>query len=288
MNAVAHRLNASVLNIHTLHWFLENVTRQVPEPQRESFIELKNSIEGWKKGTMVRACKPYRKSEEDKIRENLSLYLNQLSAANYSTIFVKIKNELDEEWAPMSPMSSSPRDILFDIMFSNTIIQPNAITLLSRLIVDLQIGEPTLKSLHEKFSKMSIMYVERSNYDNLCVANKNNIIFKNTALFMAKHGVLLCDDIEERIKTHLHTIQTATEEADTTMLKEQVEGYVDCYVELLKEYYASIPRSELCRIHSMLCSWKSDKVLFTNRARFTIYDLYDTFESNGVSFEEAS
>ena len=190
----------------------------------------------------------------------------------------------------MSPQSSSPRDILFDIMFSNTIIQPNAITLLSRLITDLQIGEPTMKSLCYKFSKMSILYVERSNYDNLCVANKNNIIFKNTVLFMAKHGVLLCSDIEERIKTHLRAIQTttATEEADTTMLKEQVEGYVDCYVELLKEYYGSIPRDELFRIHGMLCSWKSDKVLFTNRARFTIYDLYDTFESKGVSFDVVS
>lgn len=281
----AHTIDTSVLSIHTLQWFLENITKQVSEAQRETFIQLKNSIEGWKKGTMVRACKQYRKSEEDKIRENLSLYLNQLSAANYSAIFTKIKNELDEEWSATSPATMSPRDVLFDIMFTNTIIQPNAITLLSRLIVDLQICEHTLRSLRDRFATMSIMYVERANYDNMCIANKNNVVFKNTLLFMAKHGILLWNDIEARIQSHLDAIRRSDEGAGM-VLKEQVEGYVDCYVELLKEYYATIPRDELCGIHRRLCSWKSDKVLFTNRARFTIYDLYDTFEANGVVLDD--
>jgi len=129
------------------------------------------------------------------------------------------------------------------------------------------------------------MYVERANYDNLCIANKNNVVFKNTLLFLAKHGILLWGDIEARIQSHLDVIKTSDEGA-VAILKEQMEGYVDCYVELLKEYYATIPREELYRIHRMLCSWKSDKGLFTNRARFTIYDLYDTFEAGGVVLDD--
>ena len=270
-------LPPSALSLTTLHWFLENCTKQVSEAQRELFIELKNSIEGWKKGTMVRACKAYRKSEADKVRENISLYLNQLTSANYASIFPKIKNEMEDEWIGPDQQQTS-FDILFDIMFTNTIIQPHANTVLTRLNKDLHIQERTFEKLREKVRAMSVVYVDTDNYDTMCIANKNNLIFKHCILFLANNGDYLFSDLEQRIQ---HLLKDA---AAPMAQKEQVEGYVDCYITLLKEHYTTLTREDARRMDGLLQTWKSDKQLFTNRARFMIYDFYDALEAKGVEF----
>ena len=81
-----------VPNINVLNWFLENNTCLVDEKIRDEYILLKNNIEGWKKGSNLRTTikTSSEKLETDKIRENLSLYLNQLSATNYITLEKKI------------------------------------------------------------------------------------------------------------------------------------------------------------------------------------------------------
>ena len=68
------------MNINILNWFLENNTCVVDDTTRDHYLMLKNNIEGWKKGTNIRlGTKSNAKQESQKIRENLSLYLNQLS-----------------------------------------------------------------------------------------------------------------------------------------------------------------------------------------------------------------
>ena len=83
------------VSYNILQWFFENNSDTVSETYKQEFLELKNTIEGWKKGTHVRQNKfSNSKSEIEKVKENLSLYLNQLSNSNYNIIENNISKEI--------------------------------------------------------------------------------------------------------------------------------------------------------------------------------------------------
>ena len=100
-----------VPSINILNWFFENNTNQVDENTRDQYILLKNNIEGWKKGANLRTTTNQSdKLETDKIKENLSLYLNQLSSTNYITLEKKIIKEIDN--------SNDSQNILLDLIIN--------------------------------------------------------------------------------------------------------------------------------------------------------------------------
>ena len=64
-------------------------SNNVSQEYLDSFFALKGSVEGWKKGTLLRVSNQKVRTSSEKIKENLQLYTNQLANNNYNIIFQK-------------------------------------------------------------------------------------------------------------------------------------------------------------------------------------------------------
>ena len=167
-NFLVDKLNPSY---DILLWYLENYTGQVNDVIKDQFIELKNSIEGWKKGTHVRSTKVINVSELERIRENLSLYINQLSVGNYSIIEGKIINELDN--------SFESQNLLIDLIILNGLPQENNLTLLCTMVIHLKLTSLLIQKLENKLKLCDIKKPDSANYDQMCIDIKHNTVCKN-------------------------------------------------------------------------------------------------------------
>ena len=96
-------------------------TNNVSQEYLDDFFILKGSVEGWKKGTLLRVSNQKIKTNTEKIRENLQLYTNQLAINNYNIIFQKIKVEIEN--------TAEGTTILQDIILKDSIRQENNLEL---------------------------------------------------------------------------------------------------------------------------------------------------------------
>jgi hypothetical protein len=253
------------LSISILNWFLENNTCVVDDATRENYLMLKNNIEGWKKGTNIRTgVKPSLKQESEKIRENLSLYLNQLSATNFNTLEKKIRNEIEN--------SVEATTILLELILNIGLQQENNLELLITLLSNLNEMNTMIEKLINKLGELHIVKIDQSNYNQLCLDTRNNLLFKNGFIFLAliftRTSIL---DITV-IKNKLIFLENELEEDD----KEIIEKTMEVYIEFVKRISKKLDAEYYNNIIQKFNGWKNDKNRFSNKARFAILDFIDT------------
>ena len=254
-----------------LLWYLENYTGQVSDTIKDQFIELKNSIEGWKKGTHVRSTKVINVSELERIRENLSLYINQLSVGNYSIIEGKIINELDN--------NAESQNLLIDLIISNGLPQENNLTLLCSMVIQLKLTSILVQKLENKLKLCDIKKTDSSNYDQMCIDIKHNTVCKNIfILFSMLYNNHVLEIDTDKIQVFVDILKDRiTESTD----KEIIEKYVEIFVDFIKRIDTKL---QTCSkviykdIHAQLTVWKQSKEQISNRGRFAILDYLDSIE----------
>ena len=254
-----------------LLWYLENYNGQVSDTIKDQFIELKNSIEGWKKGTHVRSTKVINVSELERIRENLSLYINQLSVGNYSIIEGKIINELDN--------SLESQNLLIDLIILNGLPQENNLTLLSSMVIHLKLTSILVQKLENKLKLCDIKKTDSSNYDQMCIDIKHNTVCKNIfILFSMLYNNNVPEIDTDKIQVFVDILKDRiTESTD----KEIVEKYVEIFVDFIKRIDTKLQMSSKViykNIHAQLTLWKQSKEQISNRGRFAILDYLDSVE----------
>jgi hypothetical protein len=263
---MAIHLDNVPLSINIVNWFLENNTSVVDDITRDSYLLLKNNIEGWKKGTNIRATfKTSQKQESDKIKENLSLYLNQLSATNFNTLEKKIKNEIEN--------SAEATTILLELILNIGLQQLNNLELLITLITNLNQTNSMIDKLIIKLTQLQFVKIDQSNYNQLCLDTRNNLIFKNGFIFLGmifvKTNLLDISIIIDKLN-YLENLLLATED------KEILEKIIEVYIEFIKCISKKLEKVYYNNIIEKLNIWKSDKNRFSNKARFAILDFMET------------
>ena len=253
------------LNINILNWFLENNTCVVDDTTRDHYLMLKNNIEGWKKGTNIRlGTKSNAKQESQKIRENLSLYLNQLSSTNFNTLEKKIKNEIDN--------SLEANNILLELILNIGLQQENNLELLILMVSNLNEISNMLEKLIIKLDELHIKKIDQSNYNQLCLDTRNNMIYKNGYIFLGLiflRTTLLDSSV---IKNKLILLENELQNED----KEIVEKTIEVYIEFVKCISKKLEPEYYSNIIQKFNGWKNDKNRFSNKARFAILDFIDT------------
>lgn len=260
-------LDGVQLNISILNWFLENYTCSIDEATRENYLLLKNNIEGWKKGTNVRTgTKNTNKQECEKIRENLSLYLNQLSSTNFNTLEKKIRNEIDN--------SVEATHILLELILNIGLQQENNLELLITLIFNLKQTSSMIEKLVFKLDQLRIVKIDQSNYNQLCIDTRNNLIFKNGVIFLALIFVRSTEIHIDIIKNKVIFLENELGNED----KEIVEKIMEVYIEFIKRVKSKLDKEYYLNIIEKLNLWRNDKIRFSNKARFAILDYIDSIE----------
>ncbi len=254
-----------------LLWYLENYTCQVNDTVKDQFIELKNSIEGWKKGTHVRSTKVINVSELERIRENLSLYINQLSVGNYSVIEGKIINEIDN--------SSESQNLLIDLIILNGLPQENNLTLLCNMIIHLKLTHILIQKLENKLKLCEIKKTDSSNYDQMCIDIKHNTVCKNIFILFS---ILYNNNVPEIDTSKIQVfVDILKERIAESKDKEIVEKYVEIFVDFMKRIDSKL---QTCSkviykdIHAQFILWKQSNDQISNRGRFAILDYLDSIE----------
>jgi hypothetical protein len=267
-NFLVDELNPSY---NILLWYLENYTGQVNDVIKDQFIELKNSIEGWKKGTHVRSTKVINVSELERIRENLSLYINQLSVGNYSIIEGKIITELDN--------SAESQNLLIDLIILNGLPQENNLALLCTMVIHLKLTSLLIRKLENKLNLCDIKKTDPSNYDQMCVDIKHNTVCKNIFILFS---MFYNNDVPEintdKIRIFVDILQGRIAESTD---KEIVEKYVEIFVDFIKRIDTKLQTCSKVMykdIHTQLIHWKLSKDQISNRGRFAILDYLDSVE----------
>jgi hypothetical protein len=243
----------------------------VNDTVKDQFIELKNSIEGWKKGTHVRSTKIINVSELERIRENLSLYINQLSVGNYSIIEGKIINEIDN--------STESQNLLIDLIILNGLPQENNLTLLCNMIIHLKLTHILIQKLENKLKLCEIKKTDSSNYDQMCIDIKHNTVCKNIFILFS---MLYNNDVPEIDTNKIQVFVDILKEriAESTD-KEIVEKYVEIFVDFMKRIDSKL---QTCSkiiykdIHAQFTIWKQSNDQISNRGRFAILDYLDSVE----------
>ena len=257
-----------VPSINILNWFFENNTNQVDENTRDQYILLKNNIEGWKKGANLRTTTNQSdKLETDKIKENLSLYLNQLSSTNYITLEKKIIKEIDN--------SNDAQNILLDLIINIGIQQENNLELLITLVSNLKLIKEVIEKLEIKINTLDIVKIDQSNYNQLCIDTRNNLIFKNGVVFLALIFSRSNELNIEIIRNKFVYLENKFKNDD----KEIVEKYMEIYIELLKRVHIKFKQLDKTFYDSIIFKlnfWKNEKQQFTSRTRFAILDFFDS------------
>jgi len=253
------------LNITLLNWFLENNTHQVDEETRNKYLSLKNNIEGWKKGTNLRQMNmknSSQKLESDKIKENLSLFLNQLSKSNFNLIEKKIKSEIEN--------SPEAENILLDLILNIGLQQENNLELLITLVSNQNLMSGIIEKLITKLGTIQLVKIDQSNYNQICADTRNNLIFKNCFILLSiifnRSTAISLETIKDKIRTDE---------------KENVEKYMEIFIDMLKRITATLKTKHSAffeEIMEKLISYKNDKIRFTSRTRFAIMDYFDSYK----------
>ena len=267
----------SIVNIsltkNIINWFLENITLEVDEEQRNNYLTLKKNVEGWKKGTQVRNPKQNVRNTIDIIKENLSLYLNQISNSNYDIIKKKIINEIDN--------SLEAQDLFIELILNNCLSQVNNLPLIVELLLDLKYIPQLVLNLEKQLYDGKLRETDPNNYDQLCIDNKNNLVHKNGFLFL---GMIFNKSNEITISKQLNYFDLLEANIiDETHSKDLSEKYIDIYVEFIRLVGAQLKKTSndiYNDILNKLIKWKDMRQRFTNRARFSILDYLDEIENN--------
>jgi len=194
-------------------------SNNVSQEYLDSFFALKGSVEGWKKGTLLRVSNQKVRTSSEKIRENLQLYTNQLANNNYNIIFQKIKVEIEN--------TEEGNQILQDIILKDAIRQDNNLDILAKLTIDLNILEQFKTSLINLLDKYEVNTVDTTNnYDQFCLDNISNLIFKNRYLLLCVYFNLdKIDDIEKYLSK---LVQCFENETDKSVSERYILTYIYC------------------------------------------------------------
>ncbi len=260
------------LNITLLNWFLENNTHQVDEETRNKYLSLKNNIEGWKKGSNLRQMNmknSSQKLESDKIKENLSLFLNQLSKSNFNLIEKKIKSEIEN--------SPEAENILLDLILNIGLQQENNLELLITLVSNQNLMSGIIEKLITKLGTIQLVKIDQSNYNQICADTRNNLIFKNCFILLSiifnRSTAVSLEVIREKIRFLDDKINTDE--------KENVEKHMEILIDMLKRITETLKIKDKAffeEIIEKLISYKNDKLRFTSRTRFAIMDYFDSYK----------
>lgn len=257
-----------------IDWYLLNNTKMVDANAKQLFKNLKNSVDGWKKGTNIRETTTNEnKEEKTKIKENLSLFLNQLSQNNFDTVKNKIKKEVNTD--------NVSKNILLELIINKNLVHSNNLELLSKLVIDLNLIIPFVISIELKIDESKIATCDPNDYDQLCKDNINNLIYKNCyvifgILYKTTHGISF-DKVQKRINELCDKIDHEND-------KKINEKYLDILINLIMlvdSKIKKISKPYYEKIHKILDNWNQSKGILNNKGRFAILAYFESV--NGES-----
>jgi hypothetical protein len=221
----------------------------------DKFYSLKSNVEGWKKGNLLKVTGQKQKTTSEVTKENLTLYINQITHSNYNITKNKIQNEIDNEMSINS---------LIDLILNDAIRQSNNLCILADLIIDLDLYEKLVLNLESKLDIIITTTKHNSEYDKFCSDNTNNLIFKNRFVLLGyfyKHGLL------NNIDKYLDILKNMINNLD----KSKNEIYVLTLVELLKSLDN---KTQFIEYYNYLEELSTTK-LITTKSIITILNLLD-------------
>ena len=149
--------------------------------------------------------------------------------------------------------------------------------MLITLVSNLKLLPGTIDKLESKLNELHLVKVDQSNYNQLCIDTRNNLIFKNGVIFLALIFSRSSELNIEIICNKFLFLEGKLQNED----KEIVEKYMEVYIELLKRVRIKLKQLDKMfydTIINKLNSWKNDKIQFTSRTRFAILDLFDSIK----------
>lgn len=242
-------------------------TNIVSQEYLDEFFILKGSVEGWKKGTLLRVSNQKIKTSSEKIKENLQLYTNQLANNNYNIIFQKIKVEIEN--------TIEGTKILQDIILKDSIRQENNLELLAKLTIDLNLFENIKTELIQLLDNYSVSTEDTTdNYDQFCIVNNFNLIFKNRYLLLCTYFNL---DVLMDITNYIDNLVKCFEnETDKIVSERYILTYISCLKKInihLKEKFPEIHKNYITQLNKYLENTK----LFSSKSCIAIMNILDEF-----------
>jgi len=242
-------------------------TNNVSQEYLDDFFILKGSVEGWKKGTLLRVSNQKIKTNTEKIRENLQLYTNQLAINNYNIIFQKIKVEIEN--------TAEGTTILQDIILKDSIRQENNLELLAKLIIELNLLENIILLLIELLNNYTVNTEDTTdNYDQFCIDNNSNLIFKNRYLLLCTFFNL---DKLDNITFYLNNlVKGFINETDKLISERYILTYINCLKKInvhLKNKYPDIHQNYIIELNKYL----ENPRLISSKSCITIMNILDEF-----------
>jgi hypothetical protein len=242
-------------------------TNNVSQEYLDKFFALKASVEGWKKGTLLRVSNQKIRTSSEKVRENIQLYTNQLANNNYNIIFQKIKVEIEN--------TNEGIFILQDIILKDTIRQENNLELLAKLTIDLNILEQIKTHLIDLLDKYSVNTEDTTNnYDQFCIDNNANLIFKNRYLILCVYFNL---DKLDNIVLYLNNLVKCFEnENDKSISERYILTYISCLKKInihLKQKLPDVHKNYINELNRYLEKPK----LMSSKSCIAIMNILDEF-----------
>jgi hypothetical protein len=242
-------------------------SNNVSQEYLDSFFLLKGSVEGWKKGTLLRVSNQKIRTSSEKVRENLQLYTNQLANNNYNIIFQKIKVEVEN--------TDEGTSILQDIILKDTIRQENNLELLAKLTIDLNIIEQIKIELIQLLDKFSVNTEDTTNnYDQFCIDNNSNLIFKNRYLLLCVYFNL---NKLDNIVFYLNNLVKCFEnEPDKSISERYILTYINCLKKInihLKQKLPDVHKKYIDELNRYLEKPK----LISSKSCIAIMNILDEF-----------
>jgi hypothetical protein len=242
-------------------------SNNVSQDYLDNFFALKGSVEGWKKGTLLRVSNQKIRTSREKIKENLQLYANQLANNNYNIIFQKIKVEIEN--------TDEGTTILQDIILKDTIRQENNLELLAKLTIDLNIIEQIKIELIHLLDKYTVNTEDTTdNYDQFCIDNNSNLIFKNRYLLLCVYFNM---NKLDNIAFYLNNLVKCFEnEQDKSVSERYILTYISCLKKIntqLKIKQPTIHKNYICELNRYLENPKS----MSSKSCIAIMNILDEF-----------
>jgi hypothetical protein len=190
-----------------------------------------------------------------------------LANNNYNVIFEKIKLEVEH--------TDEGLDILKDIMLNVAIRQENNLELLAKISIDLNILNNVLNDLISLLNTIERKTAENGNeYDQFCLDNISNLIFKNRYLFLCVfYNLGKMDSIVLYLDK---LVEVFMNEQDKKVSELYVLAYVDCLNKInktLKERDPIQHKNKIDQLNDLLSLPKK----FTSKSSIAIMNLLDTF-----------
>ena len=235
-------------------------SNNVSQDYLDDFFALKGSVEGWKKGTLLRVSNQKIRTSREKIRENLQLYTNQLANNNYNVIFESVQIQ---------------ENVLQDIILKDTIRQENNLELLAKLTIDLNIFDKLKIELINLLDKYTVNTEDTTdNYDQFCIDNNSNLIFKNRYLLLCVYFNLnRLDNIVFYLNNLVKCFENQTDKSIS-------ERYILTYINCLKKINTHL-KQKLPEVHKKyieeLNSYLDNPKLFSSKSCIAIMNILDEF-----------